>query len=207
MPASVSTPRADGGVSPEERQRKARYFGAYSQFSSALSSHDRARINGSASPAWDDKRTISFPVIEDSPAYRSDCPDDLAADLDELVAHFGKGALAAIAVWLHDRAAMDLSGVISIEQFYVAIARIKEAKSPRLEAYLAEIAMGRNLHENLNGYAIAAHFGLKPQTIHEMLADTCHALRRPKPLSKANTKRYSKTQYRHHVERPATTRA
>lgn len=193
----------DEGASTEDRQRRAAYLEAYSTFSRRLSPHDRARINGSAKPAWEGKRTFALPVNEESPAFRGECPDGIAASLEELVDDFGPAALAAIAIWLQDRAALHLGRVMSIEQFYVAIARIKEAKSPRLEAHLVELAMGRDLHSNANGYSIAAHFGLKPQTFHEMLGDTCRALRQPKPLSKANTKRYAKTQYRHHVERPS----
>lgn len=200
MPATVTAPCDESGVSPEERQRKARYFGTYSKFSRGLSSHDRARINGSAKPDWEGKRTFALQVKEDAPAFRSEPADEVVATLDEMAEQ--DGAMRKIALWLNDRTDC-LKPLVAIQQLGIAISRIIAAKNPRLEATLIELALGRSLHVNANGYAIARHYGLKPQTVHEMLADTCRALGAPKPLSKANTARYSKTQYRHHVERPS----
>jgi|SRR5579871_2983462 len=202
MPATVTAPRDDTGVSPEERQRKGAYLGAYRDFSRRLSSHDRARINGSASPAWDGKRTFALPVNAESPAYSSEPDDPVIETLEEL----GElaGALPKIMLWINDQiGGRGIASVMAVEQFGIALSRICAAKNPRLEAHLIELAMGRSILGNENGYAIARHFGLKPQTVHEMLGETCRSLGLPKPLSKSNTARYSNTQYRHHVEHPS----
>lgn len=197
MSAAVKAPSDESGVSLEERQRKAKYLSAYSRFSRGLSSHDRARINGSAAPSWEGKRTFALPVNEQSAAYSIDASDPVIETLEELGAL--AGALPKIALWLNDKVG-SLGSVMAIEQFGIAISRIYGAKNPRLEAGLIELAMGRSLRGNENGYAIARHFGLKPQTVHEMLGETCRSLNLPKPLSKSNTARYKKTQYRHHVD-------
>jgi hypothetical protein len=92
-----------------------------------------------------------------------------------------------------------LDFVKSFEQFRAAVARISEAKNPRLEADVVALAIGMNLRGNANGFAIARHYGLSPQAFHEYLDDTCKALGLPKPLSKVKTDRYRATQYRHNL--------
>lgn len=191
---------ATSGVT-DDRDRRADYLKAYSRFGQRLAPQDRARINGSAKPDWESKRTFSLPVNAESPAYRADPEDPVVETLEELAGL--NGAMPKIALWLHDKVGSASNSALAVEQFRMAVARICSAKIPRLEATLIGLAIGLNLHGNANGYAIAAHFGLKPQTIHEMLGDTCAALGLAKPLSKANTRRYKNTQFRHHIRPPA----
>lgn len=160
----------------------------------------RAKINGSASPDWQSSRTFALPVNAESGAYRTDEADPVIETLNELAGL--RGALPKIALWLSDRMPAGAQGSThAIEQFRLSVARICEAKNSRLEAHLISLAIGLNLRGNANGYAIASHFGLTPQTIHEMLGETCGALGMEKPLAKANKERYSRTQHRHNIRK------
>jgi len=183
----------------DDRARRHEYSAAFRKFGASLGPAVRARINGSAVADWPTTRTFALPVTPDNPAYRTDPADPVFETLDEIGAL--AGALPKIAVWLNDRMPHTpvFDSMLAAEQLRLSIARICEAKNPRLEAFLISLAIGMNLEDNANGYAIAAHFGLSPQRIHEMLGDTCAALGQPKPLAKANKARYSKTQYSHNI--------
>lgn len=217
---AFDSPMPNVGISPipksdpdsAESARRRDYTTAYRKFSQKLSPAVRAKINGTASPDWPSTRTFALPVIADSPGYRSDDGDPVIETLNELAGL--NGALPKIALWISDRLnGVDrpegndssevsvLGATAGLEQFRLAIARICEAKNPRLEALLVSLAIGMTLHGNANGYAIAAHFNLKPQTIHEMLGETCAVLGVSKPLSKANKSRYGKTQYSHNIRK------
>lgn len=179
-------------------QRKARYSRAFPAFVASLTPSQRSRINGTSKPDWQGTRTFSLPVISDSPAYRTEVGDPVIEVLEELGVI--KGALPKIALWVNDQmGGLDL--LKALEQFRIAIARVCEAKNPRLEAFVVSLAIGMNLRGNANGFAIAQHFGLSPQALHEILGDTCKALGLPKPLAKLKKDRYRKTQYSHNLNR------
>lgn len=179
-------------------QRKASYARAYPAFVASLTPAERARINGTAKPDWQSSRTFALPVNAESPAYRTDDDDPVLEVLNELSGV--KGALPKIALWLNDKMG-SLDPLLALEQFRVSIARICEAKNPRLEAYMVSLAIGMNLRGNANGFKIAQHFGLSPQALHEILGDTCKALGLPKPLAKVKKDRYRTTQYSHNLRK------
>lgn len=203
MSSSGISPGAEVDRDSAESRRRREYVSAFGSFRAGLKPKVRKQINGSGSPDWPSNRTFALPVNEESAAYRMDDADPVIETLNELA--MIRGATTKIALWLSDKA--DAVGVVGaagvVEQFRLAVARICEAKNPRLEALLVSLAIGMNLHGNANGYAIADHFNLKPQTIHESLAETCAALGLPKPLSKANKARYAGTQYRHNLQKTA----
>lgn len=201
MAKSHSAIAAEVDRDSNDQIRRRQYSAAFRKFGSRLAPATRAKINGSAVPDWQSSRTFALPVTADNPAYRTDDPDPIFETLDELAGL--SGSLPKIALWLNDRLPHTpaFDSMLATDQFRLATARICEAKNPRLEAFLISLAIGMNLQDNANGYAIAAHFGLSPQTIHEMLGDTCAALGLPKPLAKANKARYSKTQYSHNIRR------
>ena len=116
---------ADLGVSSEERTRRAGYYKAFSKFSHGLSSHDRARINGSAVPDWEGKRTFSLQVDEEAPAFHTEPGDKVIGALDEIAGE--PDAMTKIALWLHDRTDC-LKPLLAIQQLGTAIARIIAAK-------------------------------------------------------------------------------
>lgn len=177
---------------------------AFPGFTAQLTATQRKAINGSASPAWETRKTFAYPVNPDSPAYTSEDGCPVVEVLNELSET--RGALPKIALWLHDRMG-GLDAVQAVERLRIAVTRICEAKNPRLEAQLAALAIGMNLDGNNNGFEIARHFGLTPQAFHEILGDTCSALGLPKPLAKMKTDRYRKTQYTHNLPKrriPAT---
>lgn len=189
-------------VSDSESARRTAYSSAFAGFRSSLAPADRRRINGSGSPDWQGSRTFALPVNADHPAYTSEPGDPVIETLEELAAI--EGSMAKIALWVNDRAG-GLDALRSIEQFRIAIARICSAKMPRLEALLVSLAIRMNFRGNANGFEIALHFGLTPQTCHEMLAETCRALGLPKPLSKINKARYAQTQFRHKPKKKSIT--
>lgn len=201
---SLQSTRPD--LNDSERTRRDQYHTAYKDFAGALTAPQRRAINGSASPDWANRKTFALPVQADSPAYSSDPDDPISEVLGELEGI--NGALPKIALWLNDRMG-GLDMVKSLERFRIAVARICEAKNPRLEAHCISLAIGMNLHGNANGFAVARHFRLTPQALHEMLGETCAALGVDKPLSKMKKDRYSATQYRHNLRRKtiATTSA
>lgn len=199
MAVTENPPSGLSGANGAMHDQRARYHRAFDRFSRGLRADARAALNGAAKPDWQGTRSFALPVDPESGAYRQD--DEAAAlvrsALEELILD-NPHALLVIALWLQDRAGISLGGGAS-DRERIGVARICGAKNARLEAHLVGLAIGLSLHGNSNGYAIAAHFGLKPQTIHEMLGETCEALGVPKPLSKSNTKGYANTQYRHHV--------
>lgn len=177
-----------------ERTRRDQYHSAYQSFAGGLSAADRRVAPGAAKPDFAGRKTYAFPVQADSPAYSSEPDDPVDEILNEL--EDIKGALPKIALWLNDRMG-GLDTVKALERFRIAVARICEAKNPRLEAHCISLAIGMNLSGNSNGFAVARHFRLTPQALHEMLGETCAALGVVKPLSKVKKDRYSATQYRH----------
>jgi hypothetical protein len=188
----------------EERERVGRrlYSTAFRQWSQRLPAPVRAKLNGSGSPDWQSTRTFALPVTPDNPAYRTEAEDPVIQTLEEISQL--AGALPKIALWVGDRVPGSnrvFHSLLTEHRFRVAIERIFNAKNPRLEAFMVSLALNMNLEDGANGYGIAAHFGLTPQTIHEMLGDTCAALDLPKPLAKVNKARYSKTQYSHNIQR------
>ncbi len=202
LESEISPKSGRPDLNDSERARRDQYHSSYREFSETLTAPQRHAINGTAKADWADRKTYSFPVQEDSPAYSSDpnCPiEEVLNELEAL-----NGALPKIALWLNDRmGGMDM--VNALERFRSAIALICEAKNPRLEAYCISLAIGMNLRGNANGFSIARHFRLKPQALHEMLDETCHALGLPKPLSKVKKDRYGATQYRHTLRRKSET--
>jgi hypothetical protein len=198
MPPALLPSSREADPESAERLRRREYTAAFSRFSAGLTPAARRRINGSAVADWPNTRTFALPVNEESPAYRCDKRDDVIETLEELAGI--AGALPTIALWIHDRIG-PLQPLMAVDQFPQAIARILEAKNARLEAMLVSLAIGMNFRVNANGYAIAKHFKLSPQTIHEMLGETCKALGVRKPLSKANKARYGQTQYRHKLKK------
>ena len=186
----------------ESRERTGRkeYAAAFEKFTARLPAKVRAGINGSASPDWPTNRTFALAVNPESPKYRSEEPSPVATTMGELAEKFG---MTEIALWVADRADLSaaLTPAIAADQFRIALGRVVDAKNSRLEASLISLAFGMNLFGTYNGYDIADHFDLRPQTVHEMLTETCAALNMPKPLSKANKARYSRTQYSHKLEK------
>jgi hypothetical protein len=202
MPPAAKTDSVEISRSPDEQQRQRRqaYEGAFPDFVAGLTSDERRAVNGSGRPDWQGTRTFALPVVSDNPAYRTEDSDGIVETLEELLEI--DGAQAKIACWLNDRfSAGPLSVILPMEQFRTAIARICEAKNPRLEATLVGLAIRMNLSGNANGFSISSHFGLTPQTFHECLAATCAALGVEKPLSKINKERYKNTQHRHSIRR------
>lgn len=198
MSTSENSLRGGAAENDNDRQRRSAYLTAYQPFTAGLSAEQRTRINGSAQPAWENRRTFALPVNADSPAYRSedDCPvTEALEEISEI-----RGAVPKIALWLNDKMG-GLDFVKSFEQFRTAIARISEAKNPRLEADVISLAIGMNLRGNANGFALARHYALSPQAFHEYLSETCKALGLPKPLAKIKTDRYRATQYRHNLKK------
>jgi hypothetical protein len=179
-------------------QRRSDYASEFSSFSSGLTGAQRKTAAGAAKADWDGRRTFALPVTSDHPAFSTDPDDPIVVTLDELAAM--KGALPKIALWLNDKIGID--AVLVQERLRLVVARICDAKYARLEAHLVSLAIGLNLSVNANGFAIAQHFGLTPQTFHEKLGDTCTALGLPKPLAKVKKDRYRKTQYSHSLRKP-----
>jgi len=184
-------------IPASESSRRSSYESAFPTFAAALTPSQRRGLNGSTSAAWENQKTFALPVNPDSPAYSSDEPDPVIEALEEIAAI--RGAMAKIALWVNDQTG-GLDMVRALDRFRIAVARICESKNPRLEAYMVSLAIGLNLRGNSNGSAIAHHFRLKPQQLHELLGDTCQALGLPKPLAKAKKDRYAKTQHRHHLK-------
>jgi hypothetical protein len=181
-----------------DRARRREYHAAFRKFAKALPAETRVRINGSAAPDFATSRTFALPVNEESSAYSSEPEDSVLATIVEIAEI--PGGLAKMALFVHDRIG-GLSSVTAVDRERRAVARILDAKDARLEAELVSVAIGMSLHGNDNGYALAKRYGMSPQAIHESLGETCGALGVPKPLSKANTARYSKTQYSHNLRR------
>lgn len=181
-------------LNDSERARRDQYHSAFLDFSGSLSAAQRRAAGAGAKSEWAGRKTFALPVQADSPAYSSDPDDPVEEVLNELESI--KGALPKIALWLNDRMG-GLDTVKALERFRIAVARICEAKNPRLEAHCISLAIGMNLSGNANGFAVARHFRLTPQALHEMLGETCAALGVDKPLSKVKKDRYSATQYRH----------
>lgn len=179
---------------PDEEDRRHDYAKAFKGFSCGLTSTQRAAANGAASPDWQGSKTFALPVNADNPAYSSEDEDEVIKTLDELAQM--RGALPKIALWLNDKIGT-LDMVLVQQQFRMAVARICDSKNSRCEAHLVSLAIGLNLSDNANGFAIAQHFGLTPQTFHDLLSKTCLALGVAKPLSKIKKDRYLKTQYKH----------
>lgn len=194
--ASSSTRDRDIG----EGQRRNGYATEFKEFANGLNGSDRKTAGHASKPDWDGRRTFALPVNADNPAFSTDSDDPIFSTLDELAAI--KGALPKIALWLNDKIGLDM--VCVQERFRLAIARICDAKDSRREAHLVSLAIGLNLSGNSNGFAIARHFGLTPQTFHEVLGDTCKALGLPKPLAKVKKDRYRKTQYSHSLRKKKT---
>ena len=146
LESEISPQSGRPDLNDSERARRDQYHSAYREFSETLTPPQRLAINGSAKADWSlNRKTYSVPVQEDSPAYSSDpnCPiEEVLNELEDL-----NGALPKIALWLNDRmGGMDM--VKALERFRIAIARICEAKNPRLEAYCISLAIGMNLRGN-----------------------------------------------------------
>lgn len=189
--ATIDCPPAQDGAA------RAGYTAAFDQLRSGRRDQNSRAVT-ELGPDWEGKRTFTLPVQPDSPAFSTDDPDPVLETLEELAAL--PGARARIALWVNDQIGA-LEAVRSTDQFRISISRIAQAKNPRLEAMLVSLAIRMNLSGNANGFAVAQHFGLTPQTIHEMLTETCAALGLPKPLSKINKSRYADTQYRHNLRK------
>lgn len=199
MPESeISLQRAEPDLRDSDRPRRDQYLAAYREFAGGLTSPQRRQINGASAADWAGRKTFALPVQPDSPAFSLDESDPVSEVLAELEGL--NGALPKIALWLNDRMG-GLDMVKSLERFRIAVARICEAKNPRLEAHCISLAIGMNLSGNSNGFAVARHFRLTPQALHEMLGETCAALGVDKPLSKMKKDRYSATQFRHNLRR------
>lgn len=198
MPFGTAPALPDSDCDSSQNGRRRAYDAAFRSFSSRLTPSQRKSINGSASPDWQDSRTFALPVTADSPAYRTESEDEVIEALREIAAL--KGALPKMALFISDQmGGIDLTR--AFEQFRTAIARICDAKDARIEACMVSLAIGLNLGGSVNGFRIAQHFGLSPQTLHEMLAETCKALGLPKPLSKVKKARYRDTQYAHNLRK------
>lgn len=184
----------DTDANSDEHRRKADYSAAYKDFSRNLSPAERQSLGDATRADWGGHNTFALPVRPDDPAYTSDPNDPVIETLEELKEI--DGAMPKIALWVSDQIG-GLNVILAMEQFRIALARICEAKNPRLESYLISLAIGMNLLGNSNGYAISEHFGLTPQTFHEMLDETCKTLGVAKPLSKVNKSRYRDTNFQH----------
>lgn len=194
LESEISLQNGRSDLNDSERTRRDQYNSAYREFAGGLSGADRRAGGAATKPDFAGRKTFSLPVQADSPAYSSDPDDPVDEVLNELEGI--KGSLPKIALWLNDRMG-GLDTVKALERFRIAVARICEAKNPRLEAHCISLAIGMNLSGNANGFAVARHFRLTPQALHEMLGETCAALGVAKPLSKVKKDRYSATQYRH----------
>jgi hypothetical protein len=180
-----------------EGQRRNGYASEFKDFANGLNGSDRKTAGSASKPDWDGKRAFALPVNADSAAFSTDPDDPVFVTLDELSEL--RGSLPKIALWLNDKIGLDMVSVQ--ERFRLAIARICDAKDSRREAHLVSLAIGLNLSGNANGFEIARHFKLRPQTFHEALSDTCKCLGVAKPLAKVKKDRYRKTQYSHSIKK------
>ena len=186
----------------EDPKKKAEYSREYAAFVNTLTPEQRRSLAGETSADWQSKSTFALPVRPDDPAYMTDGKDEIIETLEEL--RTIDGALPKIALWLNDQIGT-LAVLESQQQLHIALARICDAKNPRLEAHLVALSVGMSLLGNANGHKIAEHFQIKAQTFHERLSETSAALGVGKPLSKINTERYKSTQYSHNFKKDDVT--